>query len=196
MVLLTGGASRFARTGTICAKPNPPTSAPGLPSIFFRPDTSFELAECPDLARLGSEIDQVRTSDNVFYAVRVEGMFSLVHTRAMCHSEEGVPLATAAAHRARVPAPRRGRYAGGLLVAGVHADARSPRIPSAFPDRRREAGGRLLGCSGRGLRVQVQQVNDLHVAFRRTKPFCTRSDPRSKAALSRAEQVSQAEKPK
>jgi len=55
------------------------------------------LDSCPDLANLTSRFDALRHSDNVFFALRVDGKFDYVHTRAMRRTSEGVPLVQAAA---------------------------------------------------------------------------------------------------
>jgi acetolactate decarboxylase len=63
----------------------------------FAPEAAVTLEECPDLSHLTSRFDALRHSDNVFFALRVDGHFDYVHTRAMCRTEEGVPLVQAAA---------------------------------------------------------------------------------------------------
>src|SRR5713101_1917438 len=63
----------------------------------FAPETKVSLPECPDLSQLTARFDALRHSDNVFFALRVDGHFDYVHTRAMCRTKEGVPLVQAAA---------------------------------------------------------------------------------------------------
>jgi acetolactate decarboxylase len=63
----------------------------------FAPEPAATLNQCPDLGHLTSRFDTLRHSDNVFFALRVDGHFDYVHTRAMCRTKEGVPLIQAAA---------------------------------------------------------------------------------------------------
>ena len=63
----------------------------------FAPEAAVTLDDCPDLSHLTARFDGLRHSDNVFFALRVDGHFDYVHTRAMCRTEEGVPLVQAAA---------------------------------------------------------------------------------------------------
>jgi acetolactate decarboxylase len=63
----------------------------------FAPETEVKLTQCPDLNHLTGQFDGLRHSDNVFFALRVDGLFDYVHTWAMCRTEEGVPLVQAAA---------------------------------------------------------------------------------------------------
>jgi acetolactate decarboxylase len=63
----------------------------------FTPDTTVTLNQCSRMADLTFEFDSLRHSDNVFYALRVDGKFEHVRTRAMCRTKEGEPLVKAAA---------------------------------------------------------------------------------------------------
>ena len=63
----------------------------------FSPDQSITLENCPDLSYLTSQFDALRQSDNLFYALRVDGTFDYIHARAMRRTKEGTPLVQAAA---------------------------------------------------------------------------------------------------
>src|ERR1700683_3647382 len=56
----------------------------------FAPDPAIVIQTCPDLSHLLAQFDQLRHSDNFFFALRVEGRFAYVRTRAMCRTKEGV----------------------------------------------------------------------------------------------------------
>ncbi len=49
----------------------------------FSPELAVTLDHCQDLAHLTSRFDTLRHSNNVFFALRVDGKFDYVHTRAM-----------------------------------------------------------------------------------------------------------------
>ena len=49
----------------------------------FVPQDMLQLADCPDLAHLMATFDRLRHTDNFFFAVRVDGHFDYVKTRAM-----------------------------------------------------------------------------------------------------------------
>jgi acetolactate decarboxylase len=65
----------------------------------FVPQETLHLENCPDLAHLMVAFDRLRHTGNIFFAIRVDGLFDYVKTRAMCKTPEGVPLAVAAAHQ-------------------------------------------------------------------------------------------------
>jgi acetolactate decarboxylase len=124
-----------------------------------------------DLAALTGAVDRLRDSANVFFAVRVDGRFDTVHVRAACRTAPGVPLAVATEHQAEFElGPVEGTmvgfwsppYASGVEVAGYHLH---------FLDATRTAGGHVLGCSGRGLRVRVEEEADVHLALPDTAAF-------------------------
>ena len=52
----------------------------------FAPDVSVTLDRCRDLGQLTVRFDALRHTDNVFFALRVDGHFGYVHARAMCRS--------------------------------------------------------------------------------------------------------------
>ena len=70
-------------------------------------------------------------------------------------------------------------YAGTLNVPGYHLH---------FLTADRSAGGHVLGCSGAGLQVRIQQVSDLRVALPENAEFLRADLTRDPAAaLRRAE---------
>jgi acetolactate decarboxylase len=155
---------------------------------WFKAERSIQVAQAVDLKALLARVDELRDSGNVFYAIRIDGSFAFMHTRAMCKSEEGTPLAVAAAHQPEfkfsdITGTLAGfwspRYVKTLEVPGYHLH---------FISDDRGAGGHLLECSGRNLRVAIQQVRDLHVALPENQDFLKADltgDPA--AALDRAE---------
>ena len=154
----------------------------------FVPDEAVTLRQCPDLSHLTARFDGLRHSDNVFFALRVDGHFEYVHTRAMCRTEEGVPLVQAAAIQPEfefhdVPGTLVGfwtpDYAQTLNVPGYHLH---------FLSADRNRGGHLLQCRGKDLRLQIQREGDYRIAMPETEDFLKadlRRDPT--ADLARAE---------
>ena len=96
----------------------------------FVPDRSLDDVACATLAELSTELDALRDSQNVFYAIRIDG--------------------------------------------DLAAD--------------RKAGGHVLECRGRGLRVRIQRELDLRVSLPHTAEFLKAELTRDTAAdLDKAE---------
>jgi acetolactate decarboxylase len=130
-----------------------------------------ELADCEDLSALCAQLDRLRDSDNVFYAVRVDGEFDAVRTRSVRPTPEGVPLVAAAARQREFDLRQvRGTLVGfwspgylqTILVPGYHLH---------FLSDDRQAGGHLLGCAGRRLRARVRREADFRVSLPESASF-------------------------
>jgi len=137
----------------------------------FAPDPAIVMQQCPDLSHLLAQFDQLRHSDNFFFALRVEGHFSYVRTRAMCRTEEGVPLIQAAAVQ---PEFEFHDVLGTLVGFWTPEYAKTLNVPGYhlhFLSADHKSGGHLLECSGLNLRLQIQREGDYQVALPETEDF-------------------------
>jgi acetolactate decarboxylase len=154
----------------------------------FEPEAEASLAECPDLNHLTTQFDRLRQSDNVFFALRVDGHFDYVHARAMCRTKEGVPLVQVAAVQ---PEFEFHDLQGTLVGFWTPEYAKMLNVPGYhlhFLSADRKQGGHLLQCRGSHLRLQIQREGDYRVALPETEDFLKadlRRDPT--ADLTRAE---------
>ena len=123
----------------------------------FVPQDTIAFDDCRDLAHLMSTFDRLRHTDNFFFAVRVDGHFDYVKTRAMCKTAEGVPLVVAAAHQPEFECEN---LAGTLVGFWTPEYAKTVNIPGYhlhFLSQDHQHGGHLLQCRGRQLRLQSQR---------------------------------------
>jgi acetolactate decarboxylase len=178
----------------------------------FVPQDTLQLDDCPDLAHLMATFDRLRHTDNCFFAVRVDGHFDYVKTRAMCKTHdkrscalftpsfdyvktramcktaEGVPLVAAAAQQ---PEFEFTHLAGTLVGFWTPAYAKTVNIPGYhlhFLSADHQHGGHLLQCRGHQLRLQMQREGVLSLALPETEDFLKadlRQDP--SADLEKAE---------
>lgn len=144
--------------------------APFAVLTSFRPERSIELATVVSIEDLLGELDRLRTSNNLFFAVRIDGRFSRVHTRAVC-KKAGVNLIDAAASQAEfdfydiagtivgfwTPA-----YAKTVNIAGWHLH---------FLTEDRSGGGHILDIEGTKLRAEVQHLDDFRMAIPESPEF-------------------------
>ncbi|HXO98726.1 MAG TPA: acetolactate decarboxylase [Chthoniobacterales bacterium] len=137
----------------------------------FAPDSATVLPQCPYLSHLVAQFDQLRHSDNFFFALRVEGHFAYVRTRAMCRTEEGVPLVQAAAVQ---PEFEFHDVLGTLVGFWTPEYMKTLNVPGYhlhFLSADHQCGGHLLQCSGSNLRLQIQREGDYRVALPETEDF-------------------------
>ena len=146
------------------------------------------MDQCPDLSHLTSRFDSLRNSDNLFYALRVDGKFDHVRARAVDKVKKTVTLVQAAAIQ---PVFDLQDISGTLMGFWTPEYARTLNMPGYhlhFVSDDRQHGGHLLQCSGRDLRLQIQREGEYHVAVPETEDFLKadlRRDP--SAALAKAE---------
>ena len=137
----------------------------------FAPDPAIVIQRCPDLSHLLAQFDQLRHSDNFFFALRVDGHFSYVRTRVMCRTEEGVPLIQAAGVQ---PEFEFHDILGTLVGFWTPQYAKTLNVPGYhlhFLSTDHKNGGHLLECSGLNLRLQIQREGDYRVALPETEDF-------------------------
>jgi acetolactate decarboxylase len=157
----------------------------------FAPEAAVTLDQCPDLSHLTSRFDGLRHSDNVFFALRVDGHFDDVHTRAMCKTAEGVPLVQAAAVQ---PEFELHDVTGTLVGFWTPEYAKTLNVPGYhlhFMSADRTSGGHLLQCRGAHLRLQIQREGEYRLALPETEAFLRadlRRDPAADLAQAEGEQ--------
>jgi len=158
----------------------------------FAPEAAVTLDQCPDMSHLTSRFDGLRHSDNFFFALRVDGHFDDVHTRAMCRTAEGVPLVQAAAVQ---PEFELHDVSGTLVGFWTPEYAKTLNVPGYhlhFVSADRQSGGHLLQCRGAHLRLQIQREGDYRIALPETEDFLKadlRRDPAADLAKAEGEKT-------
>lgn len=170
MVALDGEFYQVHSSGRI-EKPSDSALVPFAVVTNFRPTRRADVPAFMSLAELTAALDSLRRSDNLFFAVRIDGTFAKMHTRAACKAEAGVSLVDATAHQAEFAIDdAKGTivgfwsppYARCLNVTGWHLH---------FLTDDRKAGGHVLDCSGGRLEAAVQDLDDVRLAIPETREF-------------------------
>jgi acetolactate decarboxylase len=137
----------------------------------FSPDTLVDLQPCPSFENLLAQLDGLRDSENMFYSIRIDGHFDTMHTRAVCKADRGFRLVNAAAVQ---PEFKFSDISGTLVGFWTPAYARTLSIPGYhlhFLSADLTRGGHVLGCSGSGLRLQLQRDCNVQIALPETEDF-------------------------
>ena len=170
MVVLDGGIYQVRSDGTVKHILDD-TGTPFAVVVRFVADQDETISDARSFEDLRTLCDKYRESANIFYAVRVDGHFDHVHTRAMKATLDGLPLAKAAAIQPEfdfhdidgtlvgIWAPE---FSSSLNIAGYHFH---------FLSDDRTKGGHLLECSGTNLRVQVERLTDFHLSLPESEEF-------------------------
>lgn len=187
MVIVDGHFFQVRSDGSV-SEVEDSTLIPFAAITAFSPDSDVTLGDCPDLAHLTARFDALRRSDNIFFALRVDGQFEYIHARAMRRTTEGVPLVQAAAVQ---PEFEFHDISGTLVGFWTPEYAKTLNVPGYhlhFISSDRTRGGHLLQCKGKNLHLQIQREGDYHIALPETEDFLKanlRRDPT--AALTKAE---------
>jgi acetolactate decarboxylase len=159
MVVLDGKVYQIAFDGKVNLMPDS-GKTPFVTVTSFVPQKSVAIKKAASLAELTKLINQNLPTENIFYAVKIEGRFSQVKTRSVPRQARPYPpLAKVVEKQAlfnfkdvegtmlgfRCPP-----FAKGVNVPGYHLH---------FLTKDRQAGGHVLDCSLENLTVQVDPIH-------------------------------------
>jgi acetolactate decarboxylase len=170
MLALDGRFYQVLGDGTV-RQASDDARAPFAVVTAFRAERQFTIDRAESFDDLTAQLDRRRDTGNLFFAVRIDGRFSHVRTRALCKTARGVSLVDATAHQPEfavtdVTGTAVGfwtpLYARTINVAGWHFH---------FVTDDRTGGGHLLDCQGVNLRVQMQDLADIRIAMPETAAF-------------------------
>src|SRR3954453_12857823 len=151
----------------------------------FRAKSSFEIDNVACLKGIELACDQQRISDNLFYALRLDGIFETIHARAVHAVPRNTRLLDAAKtqsefHFENIEGTLVGfwspHYSSSFTVPGYHLH---------FISKDRRKGGHLLDCSARKLKARVQVLWEFDIRLPESGPFLTadlNKDPASDLA--------------
>jgi acetolactate decarboxylase len=170
MVVVDGRVYQVQGTGRVSEVP-PTAGVPFGVVTRFTPRIDLQIASIGNFSDLEKCCDAHRTSGNIFYAFRLDGMFKRVRTRAVRPPGEGTRLVDAAKAQSEF------RFKD---VAGTLVGLWSPGFSSAFSvagyhfhflSEDRQEGGHLLDCESGPLRLRMEALTDFHLALPETESF-------------------------
>lgn len=170
MVVLDGNCYQVSSSGAVTAV----TGDQLIPyAVVTRFDAAFlrQLRKLDSFSELISVCDELRSSDNVFYAFRVEGRFSLVKTRVMKAVAGGTGLKAAASAQAEfLFREAQGTFVG-IWSPGFAGSFSIPGYHFHFLSADRRQGGHVLECKTEHVSVSGCAMNEMHVSLPETEEF-------------------------
>jgi len=151
----------------------------------FRATSSIEIDNAASLKGIELACDQQRISDNLFYALRLDGIFETIHARAVHPVPQNTRLLDAAKtqsefHFEKIEGTLVGfwspRYSSSFSIPGYHLH---------FISKDRTKGGHLLDCSARKLKTGIQVLSEYDIRLPDSGAFLTTNlskDPASDLA--------------
>lgn len=137
----------------------------------FNNEFSKQVRQFDGFSELVSVCDELRNSDNLFYAFRIQGRFSSMKIRVMKAVTAGTGLKAAASGQEEflfkdVDGTLVGfwspEFAGSFSVPGYHFH---------FLAADRQRGGHVLECKAREVSVSGCAMNEMHVSLPETEEF-------------------------
>lgn len=189
-LMLDGHVYQALGNGCV-TEPSDTTTAPFWVSASFEADRSAKIDSVDSWDQLCALIDKLRSSENLFTAIRIDGIFDQIHYRVACKSAPGTDLVAATSHQAEFTL---NNVQGTLLGFWSPVYARTINIPGyhlhLLSDDRAH-GGHVLGIQAKNLKLQVMDANNLVMALPESPDFLKADltgDP--SAALEKAEGAS------
>jgi acetolactate decarboxylase len=170
MVVLDGHIYQVHGTGIVSEAPST-AEAPFAVVTRFSPDVTLSIEPITSFAELQTYCDGLRTSGNIFYAFRIDGLFKRIRTRAVKPQVEGASFADAAKAQGEFHFTD---------VRGTLVGLWSPGFSSAFSitgyhfhflSEDRQMGGHLLDFESGPLQLEMEVLTDFHLALPETAGF-------------------------
>jgi acetolactate decarboxylase len=170
MVVLDSAIYQIKSDGTV-TKITGDVGTPFAVVAFFVADQEQTIESASSFEEITQLCDKYRDSNNLFYALRIDGHFTHIRTRAMQATLDGLPLAKAAAIQPEFDF----KEIDGTLV-GIWAPQFSSAINIAgyhfhFLSEDHTKGGHLLECSGANLRLRIEKLSEFHLSLPETEEF-------------------------
>jgi acetolactate decarboxylase len=189
MVVLDGVCYQVSAAGTIA----PVTGETLIPyAVVTRFSATFrkDYQEIPNFGSLTATCDELRDSNNVFYAFRARGTFHTVKTRVMKPVSEGTTLKMAASAQQEFRFEELRGTLVGLWAPAFAASFSVPGYHFHFLSEDRQKGGHVLDCRGSDIEIDGCAMNEMHVSLPETEEFLKADLTRDpQADLMKAERV-------
>ena len=131
---------------------------------FFKSGRTDVLNGKLDLKGLEQAIDRLLRTENIIYAVRIEGKFAHVKTRSVPEQERPYrPLAEAVKGQRTFEFKETEGTLVGLRFPAFMNGINVPAYHFHFISKDKKAGGHLLECSLDGARVEIDEIQEFHM---------------------------------
>jgi len=170
MVVLDGRIYQVQGTGRV-SEARPDAGAPFAVVTRFSPQTDVETEPVASFKDLEARCDTHRNSGNIFYAVRLDGHFRRVRTRAVNPPQPGTRLVDAAKAQSEFNFSDVDGTLVGLWSPGFSSAFSIAGYHFHFLSADRQHGGHLLDVEAGSLRLQVEALTEFHLALPESEVF-------------------------
>lgn len=170
MVVVDGHVYQVRGSGQVSEAPAD-AGAPFAVVTWFEPEIDVSISPVSSFKDLEARCDSFRRSGNIFYAIRLDGSFKRVRTRAVNPPQPGTRLIDAAKAQseftfADIEGTLVGLWSPGFSsafsVAGYHLH---------FLSADRQHGGHLLDVEAETLQLKIEALASFHLALPKSEAF-------------------------
>jgi len=168
---------------------NDTATTPFSEVTFFKPEDNFSLDGTYNLTQIESYLDSKRPTKNIFYAIRIDGTFDYVKTRAPdAQSEPYLTLTDALKTQKIFQFNNTTGTVVGFWSPSYAKDVNVAGYNLHFINGNRSAGGHLLDIMLHNARISIENLTELDVALPTDEEFYNADlSTNQQAALNSAE---------
>jgi acetolactate decarboxylase len=170
MVVLDGHAYQVRGTGAV-AEASPDAWAPFAVVTRFSPETTVTLGPVSSFPELQRLCDLHRKSGNLFYALRLDGIFARIRTRAVNPAAPGARLLDAAKAQSEFNFENISGTLVGLWSPGFSSAFSVAGYHLHFLSSDHQHGGHVLDLEAERLQLQLETLNDFHLVLPESQSF-------------------------
>jgi len=137
----------------------------------FTPEFAMGSQKIKSFSELVAVCDALRSSENVFYAFRVEGTFAFVKTRVMKAVPHGTGLKAASSGQEEFTFEDQEGTLAGLWSPGFAGSFSVPGYHFHFLSADRKRGGHVLECKAVDVTIGGCAIHEMHVSLPETAEF-------------------------
>jgi acetolactate decarboxylase len=139
----------------------------------FGAAASFAVDNVASLKGIELACDQQRISDNLFYALRLDGTFETIHARAVHTVPQNTRLLDAAKTQSEFHFENIEGTLLGFWSPGYSSSFSIPGYHLHFISKDRTKGGHVLDCTAQKLKAGIQVLSELNIRLPDSGPFLT-----------------------
>ena len=137
----------------------------------FTPESRTSYPQIASFGDLVAACDSLRTSENLFFAFRIDGTFGSLKTRVMKAVSAGVGLKKASSAQEEFAFENVDGTLVGLWSPGFAKSFSVPGYHFHFLSKDRRHGGHVLACRANDITIESCAMSEMHVSLPETEQF-------------------------
>jgi acetolactate decarboxylase len=170
MVVIDGRVYRVQGSGSVTEAARN-AEAPFAVVTWFKPETQVSINDVGSYRELEARCDATRRSGNIFYAIRLDGRFRRVRTRAVNPPQPGTRLADAAKAQSEFNFTEVDGSLIGLWSPGFSSAFSVAGYHFHFLSDDRRHGGHVLDVEADRLQLKIEPLTAFHLALPESESF-------------------------